>query len=335
MSRASAQAGPRAKARRPADAPAFPARSNDGRNTGELAVLLAALLPVLSACVAPAGTASDAVGPEKGHATGKVVDTRGNAVAGAKILLDNTVFYASYINGSTRPDGTYRIRLQPGAWKAQASLVREYNGRTYSLRLHPDNIDAFDEQGAVRNFTWKLEGRHPESDYGYYGGFIQLSTDLDFSSDLDDIELTLTPSGPLIDGSPGKALQLRLGDHYWRDRTRSRTSHRSLHGPGHVEGQRRRPPAAHPGLACARRVPARVPAGLHPQARQRRGQRDFHRHRRLTQACRLPAATPLHRGPLQQADCRSRNGTHETCGSKKPRIAAGLSYCSDAMDART
>lgn len=218
MSRASALAGPRAKARRPADAPAFPARSNDGRNTGELAVLLAALLPVLSACVAPAGTASDAVGPEKGHATGKVVDTRGNAVAGAKILLDNTVFYASYINGSTRPDGTYRIRLQPGAWKAQASLVREYNGRTYSLRLHPDNIDAFDEQGAVRNFTWKLEGRHPESDYGYYGGFIQLSTDLDFSSDLDDIELTLTPSGPLIDGSPGKALQLRLGDHYWRDR---------------------------------------------------------------------------------------------------------------------
>ena len=34
------------------------------------------------------------------------------------------------------------------------------------MRLYPENVDALDEQGAVRNFTWKLQGRHPQSDYG-------------------------------------------------------------------------------------------------------------------------------------------------------------------------
>src|SRR3546814_11710318 len=32
---------------------------------------------------------------------------------------------------------------------------------------------------------------------------------------MEDVELTLTPSGPLIDGSEGKTLVLRQGDHYW------------------------------------------------------------------------------------------------------------------------
>ncbi|TWI06098.1 hypothetical protein IP90_00361 [Luteimonas cucumeris] len=153
-----------------------------------------------------------------GYATGTARDTQGNPIAGAKILLDNSVYYASYIHGSTRDDGSYRIKAQPGAWRAYASIRKAYNGKTYTLELHPDNIDAFDDEGAVRNFTWKLEGRTPENDYGYYGGFIQLSTDLDFSADLDNVELALTPSGPLIDGSPGKSLRLRLGDHYWIDR---------------------------------------------------------------------------------------------------------------------
>lgn len=185
--------------------------------TKKTMLLLATLaLPGLPACGRHDG--STVIATETGYATGKVVDTRGEPVAGAKILLDNSVYYASYIHGSTREDGSYRIKLQPGAWKADASLEREYNGRTYTLELHPDNVDSFDESGAVRNFVWKLEGRTPDNDYGYYGGFIQLSTDLDFHEDMADIQLTLTPAGPLIDGSEGRTLQLRLHDHYWVDR---------------------------------------------------------------------------------------------------------------------
>ncbi len=176
----------------------------------------------LSGCEQQAGTghgdaqAQAQAQAQAGYATGKVVDTQGRPIAGAKILLDNSVFYNSYIHGSTGEDGTYRIKAQPGAWMAQASFKKNYNGQTYNLELHPDKSDSFDDEGAVRNFTWKLEGRTPLNEYGYYGGLIQLDTDLGFHEDLEKIELTLTPIGPLIDGSQGKILHLRLEDHYWK-----------------------------------------------------------------------------------------------------------------------
>src|SRR5690606_15365507 len=71
---------------------------------------------------------------------------------------------------------------------------------------------------AVRNFTWKLEGRGPDNEYGYYGGLVKVFTDFGFYEDMEDIELTLVPDGPLIDGSEGRTLVLRLEDHYWVQR---------------------------------------------------------------------------------------------------------------------
>ncbi len=156
-------------------------------------------------------------GFESGYATGKLTDTQGNPIAGAKILLDNAVYYASYLTGTSKEDGTYKIRIEPGAWNAYASFEKEYNGQTYPLQLHPDNHDVFNEEGVVRNFTWKLEGRYPDTEYSYYGGFIQLSSDIGFYEDFQNVKLTLTPSGPLIDGSQGQTIQLEYGDHYWVD----------------------------------------------------------------------------------------------------------------------
>lgn len=179
-----------------------------------LPFLAALALPFLTAC---GNDAPAAAREETGYATGLVVDTRGNPVAGAKVLLDNTVFYASYINGSTAEDGTYRLKVQPGAWRAYATIRKDYNGRTYSLDLHPDSIDSFDDSGAVRNFTWKLEGRKPDNDWGYYGGLVKVFDETRFH-EMEDVEITLEPVGPLIDGSQGRTLVLRLGDNYWRDR---------------------------------------------------------------------------------------------------------------------
>lgn len=177
-----------------------------------IAAALLAALAVLSACEADR---VDASRPASGYATGTVVDTRGKPIAGAKILLDNTVFYASYINGSTAEDGTYRLKVQPGAWRAHASIKKDYNGRTYSLELHPDSIDSFDDTGAVRNFAWKLEGRKLDNDWGYYGGLVKVFNETGFY-EMEDVEITLAPDGPLIDGSEGSTLVLRLGDNYWR-----------------------------------------------------------------------------------------------------------------------
>lgn len=153
---------------------------------------------------------------EKGYATGKVVDGKGNPIAGAKIYIDNTVFYDSYLTGTTGENGTYKIKLQPGAWMVYANFKTEYNGETYNVQAFPDSEGSLTEDGGVRNFTWKLEGIDPNDDY-YYGGRITVFTATDFYEDESDIELTFTPSGPLIDGSEGQTLVLQYGERYWQE----------------------------------------------------------------------------------------------------------------------
>ncbi len=159
------------------------------------------------------GTAPDAAVED--HVTGTVVDTQGRPIAGAKILLDGTILHDAYLRGTTGEDGSYRIKAQPGAWMAYAEFEKAYNGRTYPLELHPGSSDSIGDDGGVRDFTWKLEGRSPLNEYVYYGGFIIVDTATGFDGDVEDIELTLAPDGPLIDGSEGKTLRLRMHDHYW------------------------------------------------------------------------------------------------------------------------
>ncbi len=159
---------------------------------------------------------------EKGYATGKATDTKGKPIAGAYLYLQNTVF-TSYINSTTSQDGTYKIQLSPGAWKVHASFQKEYNGQTYTLRLHTDNSETMAEEGAVRNATWKLEGRDPDPSYNnavFYGGMVEVSYHHTFDYEFQKyVELTFTPDGPLIDGSEGKTYKLMKGDHYWPEST--------------------------------------------------------------------------------------------------------------------
>ena len=152
--------------------------------------VLAALLASTVACDGSGGSGGSvpATTAQDGHATGRVVDTQGRPIVGARVHLDNTVFHSSHMQATTGEDGRYRLKMQPGAWQASAKFSRQYNGRTYELELHPENGDSFDDDGAVRNFSWKLEGRSPLNEYRYYGGF---------------------------DGSEGKVLRLRFGGPRW------------------------------------------------------------------------------------------------------------------------
>lgn len=161
-------------------------------------------------------SSNDELKVEKGYATGKVTDAKGNPLAGVKILLDNTVYYASYIHGSTQEDGTYKIKVQPGSWQTFAYIEKMYNGQAYSMELFPDKTDVFAEEGAVRNFTWKLEGRMPWEAEDYYGCTVKLRLHIDESAE--DVELTFTPDGTLIDGSVGRPLTMRYEDNKWQHR---------------------------------------------------------------------------------------------------------------------
>ncbi|MCP3140545.1 carboxypeptidase-like regulatory domain-containing protein [Pyxidicoccus xibeiensis] len=154
----------------------------------------------------------------EGYMTGRAVDARGTPLAGVKVWADNTLLYNTNAGATTGTDGTYRIdvRQPAGTWHASATLQRQYNGRSYTFDLDPSDDSVFaGNAGAVRNFTWRLSGKRPE--LGSYGGFVvayvsQLLDPADPSRGIDseDIELTLTPDGKLVDGSDGAPITKKL-----------------------------------------------------------------------------------------------------------------------------
>ncbi|WP_019012104.1 carboxypeptidase-like regulatory domain-containing protein [Deinococcus aquatilis] len=171
--------------------------------------------------------------------TGTVKDAAGRPVPGAQIAVDNTYFDGAELHTVTNSKGQYRIDLKQtlGAWQVVGWVQRTYHGETYRLPLQPDKAAAFGgASGAARNFTWRISGKTPNG--GVYGArFYALDG---FSSDGEvvergDLEVTLTPEGPLLDGSPGKPITVRynapLND---VPLGRYRVTARSLSGKGPV-----------------------------------------------------------------------------------------------------
>ncbi|GGM76792.1 hypothetical protein GCM10010967_05500 [Dyadobacter beijingensis] len=157
-------------------------------------------------------------GGKKGYATGKITDTAGNPMKGVEVVIDNTMFHASYSLGVTDANGNYEIQLPSvGTFMASAQIVKEYNGRRYEQDLNPDVFEPFSIDGAVRNFQWKLTGLRPEGE-GYFGATVGINKAL-YSAIYDDenIEFTLTPVGNLIDGSKGKVLKVKPAQGYIED----------------------------------------------------------------------------------------------------------------------
>lgn len=176
---------------------------------------------LFTACSKDQRATSDPTKPQKGYATGKVTDSKGRPMAGAQILLDNTIVYAAYINATTNSDGTYKIKMPTGAygiWKAYATIHQNYNGKAYTVNLCPDNTNSFNEEGAVCNFTWKLSGPVPGEDNSYFGGTIDMDMGINSAlNGFDNITITLTPSGSLIDGSQGQTIAITFGDARWNN----------------------------------------------------------------------------------------------------------------------
>ena len=145
---------------------------------------------------------------------GAVKDAAGKPIEGAVVVADATLFYNTNLEARTKRDGSYRIELpregMQTTWNVTASLRRKYHDKTYRFDLHPDDAEPFaGPDGAVRNFEWRLSGEKPE-DRGLYGSHVVAYTEL--LSDLlpESIELTLTPDGPLVDGSEGKPITGKL-----------------------------------------------------------------------------------------------------------------------------
>ena len=145
-------------------------------------------------------------------AAGRVTDAAGRPIAGAEVVANNQLLVARNVVGRTDGDGRYRLELPeiPATWALSASMRRTYDGNTYQLPLEVSDPSTFaGNRGAVRDFVWRVQG--PRPDGGYYGSPVIAYHDLnDYDLVMEDVELTLTPAAPIIDGSAGKTIVQHL-----------------------------------------------------------------------------------------------------------------------------
>jgi hypothetical protein len=161
-----------------------------------------------------------------GVISGKVTDTQGRPLEGAKLILDvynhsdmiNNDHSTNSYDGTdkkviTDRTGSYRVRVGPGGWRIHGSVDRAFNGDTFSMPLHPENPKWVPgNEGGVRNFNWKLSGAIPnELGGGFYGATLEVVTTYESGfreESYPNVEVVLEPVGPLIDGSTGRSLTL-------------------------------------------------------------------------------------------------------------------------------
>ena len=134
---------------------------------------------ILTACSKNGNEADVPGGPEikKGTGSGVIIDAKNLPVQDARITVEHTVWYNSYLFASSNHEGKYLMSLPDdpaGDWIAKAQLTRTAYGQTYKFDLEPNDTGAFNKtSGAVRNFKWKLSGQRPEGT-GYYGAHVDL-----------------------------------------------------------------------------------------------------------------------------------------------------------------
>jgi len=143
-----------------------------------------------------------------------VLDAQGKPLPNAKVWVRPAVT-TGLVEVHTGSDGRYTASsLVDVPYYAQAWTTVTYANRQYCMRLGMPNASDYDAfvptAGAVRNFRWQLSGPIPGLDGAYFGGEIRLMGDGSYKQS-DSVEVTLTPTAPLIDGSAGKAVVRRVG----------------------------------------------------------------------------------------------------------------------------
>ena len=154
-----------------------------------------------------------------GVISGRLMDTRGDPLQKARVRIHGPSMAGQDLEFSPRPDanGEYSVAVPRGNYSVEASVDVVYERRTWSLPLHPTDNDSNQvspEAGVRKDFRWRLSGPHPRSRpdgfLSYYGRAVMAeSTQTDRFRQLPRgsmVRFTLTPTGPLIDGSRGRPL---------------------------------------------------------------------------------------------------------------------------------
>jgi hypothetical protein len=171
--------------------------------------------------------------PKRGYLRGFVKDAKGKPLAGATIGVRSSVVGGYYSGASSKTDarGYYEIQVPWGAAEFYcAGYTVDYGDGRAALGLHPADGDAdsfASANGHVENWVLLPYGiadrdgasENPAYSNNYYGGSFYLDYSVGdsrpaFADDYSlpagsEIELTLTPSGALLDGSAGRRFVFR------------------------------------------------------------------------------------------------------------------------------
>ena len=157
--------------------------------------------------------------PQAGVVSGRVVDSQGKPVANATIVASSTDYHNRTSTGYTDANGNYRFvvptGVAAGSYTVSGSVTTKYQGRNYTLALYNADTRVFSAyDGAVRNFVFRLTGKRNIDDDAFaspLGGKLEVRHDFN-NTIRENIEVTLDPVGPLVDGSTGKKIVARLSD---------------------------------------------------------------------------------------------------------------------------
>lgn len=189
-------------------------------------LFLAAALLSTAACTSPetdGPNGPDPGKPEAGVVKGRVVDDRGQPVANAKIVASSTDFYNRTSTGYSGADGYYHFEvptgIAAGSYTVDGTVTTKYHGETFTLALFRENTRVFSAyDGAVRDFVFRLTGpRSPDDDADAtpLGATLEVHHQVD-NVVFENLEITLEPTGPLVDGSAGRRVVVTMPEGNYR-----------------------------------------------------------------------------------------------------------------------
>jgi hypothetical protein len=178
-----------------------------------------------AASPAPGGTTA-----KPGHASGHILGPDGKPLSlkGATVRVRVSGLSAAGQNTGVSPpvdeQGAWDVELPPGNFSASASLEYDWKGKRYFYPLHPlqdDKVSRSSAAGFVMDFQWRIQGvraghtEDPTNHTHWHGSTLSMN----FSFYREDLKkavkqppsgtkaiFTVTPTGPLIDGTEGKTL---------------------------------------------------------------------------------------------------------------------------------
>lgn len=154
-----------------------------------------------------------------GYLTGRATRADGRPLGGVQLRIFGTTDAGqrSSLDSRTKTDGTFSVRLPSGNFSLRDAIWPvNVGGRPYRLPLYlrgEDNSDFDSTEGATAQLVLRMSGKitaeKPDSDEtAWFGGTVELEwigsdgRSADKLPDNAQLEVRLTPTSPLFDGTP-------------------------------------------------------------------------------------------------------------------------------------